>query len=97
MQRVLLERRIRDVHDRLVRVRSELALLDEQRQVVDEDAEEARVRALVAETPQAAHDYSEARRHADALARARRAMVAQIAELENRRDDLLGRVRPASR
>ena len=56
---VLLERRIRDVHDRLVRARQELAVLDEQLAVVADEAEEARLRSLVSETPLAAHEYAE--------------------------------------
>ena len=71
MQRFLLERRIRDVHDRLVRAREELAVLDEQLAVVAEAAEDARMRSLVSETPLAAHEYAEVQRHADAMTRAR--------------------------
>ena len=74
MHRALLERRIRDVHARLVRAREELAVLDEQLAVVQESADEARVRALVSETPLAAHEHDEAARHADAMVRARDAL-----------------------
>ena len=74
MHRALLERRIRDVHARLVRAREELAVLDEQLAVVREAADEARVRALVSETPLATHEHSEAARHADAMVRAREAL-----------------------
>src|SRR5271168_1954866 len=42
MHRALLERRIRDVHARLVRAREDLAVLDEQLAVVMESADEAR-------------------------------------------------------
>jgi len=92
MQRFLLERRIRDVHTRLVRAREELAVLDEQLAVVDEEADEARVRSLVSETPLATHDYGEVRRHADAMASARRALQATVADLERRQDELLSHV-----
>jgi hypothetical protein len=92
MQRFLLERRIRDVHQRLVRAREELAVLDEQLAVVGEEAEEARVRALVSETPLAAHEYSEIRRHADAMQRARASQQSAVDELARRRDELLARV-----
>lgn len=89
MQRFLLERRIRDVHARLVRAREELAVLDEQLAAVTEDAETCRVRSLVAETPLAAHEYAEARRHADAMARARDALSETVHQLEHRQDELL--------
>jgi hypothetical protein len=92
MQRLFVERRLRDVHARLVRAREELAILDEQLAVVSESTEEARIRSLVSETPLATHEYGEQQRHADAMARARQAMVTTVAELERRRDDLLGSV-----
>jgi phosphoserine phosphatase len=92
MQRFFVERRIRDVHDRLVRARQELAVLDEQYAVVSDAAEDARMRSLVSETPLAAHEYAEVRRHADAMARAREALVSTVVELEHRRDELLQHV-----
>lgn len=92
MQRALLERRIRDVHARLVRAREELAVLDEQLEVVLESADEARVRSLVSETPLAAHEHSEAKRHADAMVRARAAQASAVMELERRQDELLASV-----
>jgi hypothetical protein len=95
MQRFLVERRLRDVHTRLVRAREELAVIDEQLSVVASDAEDARLRSLVSETPLAAHEYSEAQRHADALTRARDAMVATVGELTRRQDELLDHVGPS--
>jgi hypothetical protein len=92
MQRALLERRIRDVHARLVRAREELAVLDEQLEVVLESADEARVRSLVSETPLAAHEHSEAKRHADAMVRARAAQASAVIDLERRQDELLASV-----
>ena len=92
MQSFLVERRLRDVHERLVRAREELAVLDEQLRVVVEDAEDARIRSLVSETPLAGHDYSEVRRHADAMTRARTAMSAKVDDLERRQNELLARV-----
>jgi hypothetical protein len=92
MQQLLLERRIRDVHSRLVRAREELAVLDEQLAVMAESAEDARMRSLVSETPLATHEYTEARRHADAMARARSALAASVVDLEHRQDELLLKV-----
>jgi hypothetical protein len=87
MHRALLERRIRDVHARLVRAREDLAVLDEQLAVVMESADEARVRSLVAETPLAAHEHSEA---------ARAALATTVTDLEHRQDELLADVASAS-
>jgi hypothetical protein len=89
MQRFGVERRIRDVHARLVRARQELAVLDEQLAVVSEEAEDARIRSLVSETPLAAHEYAEVRRHADAMERARQSLVATVEDLTRRQDELL--------
>jgi hypothetical protein len=76
----------------LVRAREELAVLDEQLEVVLESADEARVRSLVSETPLAAHEHSEAKRHADAMVRARAAQASTVMELERRQDELLASV-----
>jgi hypothetical protein len=92
MHRALLERRIRDVHARLVRAREELAVLDEQLAVVLESADEARVRALVSETPLAAREHDEAARHAEAMVRAREALHKTVVDLEHRQDELLAHV-----
>jgi hypothetical protein len=94
MQRALLERRIRDVHSRLVRAREELAVLDEQLAVVMDSADDARVRSLVSETPLAAHEHNEAARHADAMAKAREALHRTVVDLERRQDELLANVNP---
>ena len=67
-------------------------MLDEQLVVVQESADEARVRALVSETPLAAREHDEAARHADAMVRAREALSKSIADLENRQDELLAHV-----
>jgi len=96
MQRVLLERRIRDVHSRLVKARLELAVLDEQLAVVRESADEARVRALLSETPLATQEHNEAERHADVMSRARDIVRQTVADLERRQDELLAAVGTAT-
>ena len=92
MQRGSIERRLREVHARLLRAREELAVLDEQLAVFDETADDARIRSLVSETPLADHEWHEAQRHADAMRRAREAAVASVAELERSQDDLLSKL-----
>jgi hypothetical protein len=89
MHRTTLERRLSDAHDRLVRARNELAVLDEQLVVVNEIADDTRIRALVAETPLASKEYDEATRHATVLLQTRNALVDRIADLERRQDELL--------
>ena len=56
---------------RLVRVREELAVLDEQLAVLTDTADDARIRSLVSETPLAGHEYADAQRSADAANRGR--------------------------
>jgi hypothetical protein len=92
MHRTIIERRLSDAHQRLVRARSELAVLDEQLVVVNEMADDTRLRALVAETPVAAKEHDEASRQATTMLRTRQALVEQIADLERRQDDLLERL-----
>jgi hypothetical protein len=92
MRRSHLERALSDVHARLVKSREELTVLDEQLGLVTDAADEARIRALVSETPLAAHESRDTQRHADAFAKARTALAATIAELEKKQDELLGQL-----
>lgn len=92
MSRLLIERRLFDVAQRLKRAREELAVIQEQLQALTEAADDARIRSLVSETPLAHREYSEAQRHADAMERSRRAVAAEVAELEVLQDGLLDRL-----
>lgn len=92
MNRSAVERSLRDVHARLVKARQDLAVVEEQLMHVADAAEDARIRALVSETPGTAHESSDAQRHAEAFARARAALVELIADLERRQDELLAQL-----
>ncbi len=92
MHRTTVERRLNDAHERLVRARAELAILEEQLVVVNEIADDTRLRALVSETPIASKDHDEASRHATVMLQTRQALLNQIAELERRQDELLDRL-----
>lgn len=92
MRRTIIERRLHDTTQRLVRARGELAVLDEQYVVVSDIADDTRLRALVAETPGAAREHDEASRQAAVLERTRRELQALIVELEQRQGDLLQRL-----
>lgn len=85
----LLERRLSQNAARLKALRAELAQIDEQLDVFASDAEDQAIRALVSETPGAAQEANDARKHAAAMARHRQHVVDRIAELERRQDDLL--------
>ncbi len=88
----MLERRLIDVSERLKRIRAELAVTDEQLAYLEEEADDARLRSLVAETPLADVEARDARRHTDALARHRDSLRRTIGELEREQDTLLDRI-----
>lgn len=92
MGKFLVERRLREVSERLRRLREELAVIDEQLLHLAGEADDQRIRALVAETPLADAEYRDAARHAGAMAKRRAEVVASIAELERRQDQLLDRL-----
>lgn len=92
MTRTLLQRRLIDVSDRLRRLRADLAVAEEQCAFFESEAEDARLRALVSETPLAEAEAHEVRRHADAQLRHREALRRAISELEREQDALLDRM-----
>ncbi|MGD0084457.1 MAG: hypothetical protein ABSD78_14860 [Acidimicrobiales bacterium] len=92
MEQQVVQRRLTEVHERLVKARQELAIVEEQLLVFDETADDARIRSLVSETPLANHDWNEARRHADAMRRGRDDARARVTELERAQDELLGKL-----
>ena len=92
MTRSILQRRLVDVSDRLKRLRAELAVTAEQLTFLEEEAEEARLRALVAETPLTDAEARDARRHSDAMGRHRDSLVVGIQALESEQDALLDRM-----
>jgi chromosome segregation ATPase len=88
----LVERRLSQVSDRLKSLREELAMVDEQVEVFADDADNTAIRALVSETPGAEFEANDARKHADAMKKHRAHIVAKIAELEQRQDELLDKL-----
>ena len=91
MVRPLVERRLRDVSQRLRRLREELEVTDEQLAQLADEADDARIRALVSETPTAEREHVEAAGHADAMRRHQAAVQDEISRLEQAQDELLDR------
>jgi hypothetical protein len=89
MARRLVERRLIDVGDRLKKLRHELAVAEEQLLHFADEADDARLRALVSETPISERDFRDAQRHAELMRRSRDEMAAEIAALEKNQDELL--------
>ena len=92
MSKWLVERKLSESAERLRQLRAELAVVDEQLTFLADAADDARLRAMVSETPMADKEHREAQKHADAMTRHRRQLVAQIAELEKAQDELLERL-----
>ena len=88
----MLERRLTEVSKRLARAREELAVVDEQARALADAADDARVRALVSETPLAARESQEASRHAEAMAGARDQLAGQVHRLEAELNELLDKL-----
>lgn len=88
----MLQRRLVDVSERLKRLRAELGVADEQVAFLEAEAEDARLRALVSETPMGQVEARDARRHADAQRRHRDALARSIDELLREQDSLLDRL-----
>lgn len=92
MSRSLVERRLSEVAERLKQLREELDVTDEQLGALADAADDARIRALVSETPLADQEHHEAQRHAEAMARHRAEVLSSIDQLEHRQDELLDRL-----
>ncbi len=92
MSRWLVERKLSESAERLKALRSELRVVDEQLAFLADAAEDARLRAMVSETPMADREHREAQKHANAMARHRTELVAQVQELERSQDELLDRL-----
>lgn len=92
MSKWLVERKLSESAERLRQLRGEFAVVDEQLAFLAEAADDARLRAMVSETPMADKEHREAQKHADAMTRHRSQLVAQIAELEKAQDELLERL-----
>lgn len=92
MSRSVIERRLFEVAERLRALREELAVADEQLAALADAADDARIRALVSETPLAGREHTEAQRHADAMARHRADVLGELASLERSQDELLDRL-----
>jgi chromosome segregation ATPase len=92
MSRRQVERRLRDVSGQLRALRDDLRITEEQLVQLTDEADDARIRALVSETPLAEREHRQAGRHAEALRKHRDDVVARISALEADQDALLDRL-----
>jgi len=92
MSKWLVERKLSESAERLRQLRAEMRVVDEQLAFLSDAADDARLRAMVSETPMADKEHREAQKHADAMTRHRSELVSQIGELEKAQDELLERL-----
>lgn len=92
MSRWLVERKLSESAERLRQLRAELGVVEEQLAFLADAADDARLRAMVSETPMADREHREAQKHADAMGRHRAQLVTQIGELERAQNELLERL-----
>lgn len=85
----MVERKLRENADELKRVQAELSVAFEQLEFLDGEVEEARIRAMVSETPIAEQEMHEAARHADAMRRHHQELQTRMTRLQTRQDELL--------
>jgi chromosome segregation ATPase len=92
VRQAAVRRKVQDLQARVVSLRAELAVLDEQIEHLDAEVEDLRVRAVVSETPLAVKEHAEAARHAELAHRARQDSLEQLARAEEERDRLLDEI-----
>ncbi len=87
-----IERRLRRVSQQLRLLRADLRVTDEQLNQLRDEAYDARVRALVSETPLAEREHRRTARHVERMTRHRDRVAGRIAELDATQDMLLDRL-----
>jgi chromosome segregation ATPase len=87
--RTRIEKRLKDVGRRLASLRTDLSVAEQAVIQVEGEADDARLRALVSETPLAEREHQQVRRQADVQRRNRDELREEIAKLEQRQDELL--------
>lgn len=84
-----IKRRLTALSADLQAARSEIAMLDEQIAHFSDAAEDARLRAMVSETPLADRDHREASKTVNNLTRDRQQWADRLAAMEAKQDRLL--------
>lgn len=85
----LHKRRLEDVQRQLSMARESLSVLQEQVAVWNDALDDARIRALVSETPLQAHDYDDLSRHVGVANAEMNRRADEVQELIEARDELL--------
>jgi len=96
MSRAQIERKLRGVSEQLRVLRDDLSISDEQLVQLADEADDARLRALVSETPLAEKEHRKASRHVERLRKHRERLAIRIAALDAEQDALLDRLSASS-
>ena len=96
MSRAQIERKLRGVSEQLRSLREDLSVSDEQLVQLADEADDARLRALVSETPLAEKEHRKASRHVERLRKHRERIATRIAALDAEQDALLDRLSASS-
>lgn len=91
-RRMRLERALAEIGERLTKAQEELRIAEEQLVYQADVAEEAKTRALVAETPLADREHQEAKADHERMVRIRDAARREVADLKAEQDKILDRM-----
>ena len=89
MPQRLLKKKLADSTLRLRQLREELKVAEEQLVHFSDEADEARLRSLVSETPLADQKHREANKHAESMRKHRNMLQTEIERVEALQDELL--------
>ena len=87
-----VERRLRHVADQILILRKELYYLDEELRYLLEEADTARLQALLSETPIAERSHRQASRHAQVVGKRKIGVERLLLDLDARQNILLDRI-----
>lgn len=87
-----IQERLSQISGEIAEARTSLRILEEQLAYLEEVAEDARIRALVSETPLADREDREARGDVERMRRSHQEAVGQLEELRREQDLLLERM-----
>ena len=87
-----VERQLRRNSQQIAHTQAELGVLEEQLAHFKDEAETARIHALVSETPISERTHQRAAQHAMAIGKQRDQLVARLGQLEGRQDSVLDRI-----
>ena len=89
MPQRLLKKKLADTSLRLRQLQEELKVAEEQLVHFSDEADEARLRSLVSETPLADQKHREANKHAESMRKHKNMLQTEIERVEALQDELL--------